>query len=473
MFKTIKDLREFCASENILMVDFIMTDIDGRTRHLSMPADRFTEDTMKYGIGFDASNYGFAPAEKSDMVFIPDISTAHIDPFTEISTLAMIGDVYMIDENRRFDQYPRCVALSAEKYMLATGIADEIRIGPEFEFYVFDHVDYEVTPRSSGFNIDAEQAEWNTGDLAFNLGYKTTCKGGYHIALPSDVLYNLRSKMAVNMEKQGIKVKYHHHEAGGAGQLEIEVEFGGLKEMADKTMLSKYIIRNTAVSEGRTVTFMPKPILNEAGSGLHVHIHLFKDGLPIFYDENGYSQLSRLAHYFMGGLLKHSSALCAFTCPSTNSYKRLSGDKAPVVVGYAASNRSAIIRIPSYAKDPMHKRFEFRSPDGTCNPYYAYAAILMAGLDGIANETDPAKEGYGPYDCNQCDLPKEEQKKINKLPLSLDNALCALEEDNEFLLKSGVFPKRLIDAWIAKKRSEFLEVSMMPTPIEYKKYFDL
>jgi glutamine synthetase len=269
-------------------------------------------------------------------------------------------------------------------------------------------------------------------------------------------------------------VKYHHHEVSGSGQIEIEVEFGGLREMADKTMLGKYIIKNSAIRENKTATFMPKPIYGEAGNGLHVHMHLFKEGKPLFYDEKGYSQLSETAHYFIGGLLKHAKALCAFTNPSTNSYKRLiPGYEAPVTIGYATSNRSSVIRIPAYAKAPEQKRFELRNPDGTCNPYYAYSAILMAGIDGIKNRIDPVKEGFGPYDFLLYNLSPEEKAKIQSLPQSLDEALDALESDHDFLLAGDVFPKRLIDIWIKKRRQDAQKYSSMPHPIEYEMYFDL
>jgi glutamine synthetase len=453
-----------------------MIDLNGRFRHLTMPIDRLTEDTLKSGVGFDGSNYGFAQVEKSDMVFIPDLESAHIDPFAEIPTLQMIGDVYVIDlpDNRRFDQDPRNVAIHAEEYLRGTGIADEFRIGPEFEFHVFDHVSYEVRGNSSRFKIDTAQAEWNTANETDNLGYKIPHKAGYHAAPPQDRLSGFRSRVTMLMEEQGILVKYHHHEVGGPGQVEIEVEFGGLREMADKTMMTKYILKNQAIAEGKTVTFMPKPIFGEAGNGLHVHMHLFKDGKPLFYDAAGYSQLSRLAIHFMGGILKHVRALCGFTNHSTNSYKRLvPGYEAPVTIGFATSNRSSVIRIPAYAKDPDKKRFELRSPDGTCNPYYAYSAILMAGIDGVKNQIDPQKEGYGPYDMNLYTLSKEEQAKIQFLPQSLDEALDALEKDHGFLTEGGVFPKRLIELWIENKRKETARFRQLPHPVEFELYYDL
>jgi glutamine synthetase len=477
LFKTHDEVIQYCQREKIEMIDFKMVDLLGRWRHLTIPAKRFNLDTLKYGIGFDGSNYGYAPVEKSDMVFVPDVTTAVHDPFTEVPTLSMIGDVYVIAEphNYQFDQYPRTIANKAEKYMQDTQIADEFRISPEFEFHVFDHINYQCLPHQSGFSIDAEQAIWNSGESEFhNLGYKIPLKGGYHITPPHDILYDLRSRICLLMEANSIPVKYHHHEVGGPGQIEIEVEFGGMREMADKTMLTKYLIKNLAFEEGKTATFMPKPLYGEAGNGMHVHMHLFKKGRALFYDEKGYSGLSQTALYFIGGLLKHAPALLAFTNPSTNSYKRLvPGYEAPVSVCFATANRSAVIRIPAYAKSPEQKRFEFRSSDATCNPYLAYAAMLMAGLDGIQNKIDPTAEGFGPYDVNLYNLPSEEQAKIKTLPRTLDEALDALEKDHEFLLAGGVFPQLLINIWIDAKRKESRRVLDQPHPLEFELYYDL
>ncbi|MEN6461212.1 MAG: glutamine synthetase beta-grasp domain-containing protein, partial [Syntrophomonas sp.] len=306
MFHSYEEVINFCTDKSIQMIDFKMIDLLGRWRHLSIPTGRFTADTLKYGIGFDGSNYGFAPIEKSDMVFIPDLSTAFYDPFTEVSTLSMIGDVFVIaqPENYRFDQDPRTIASKAEDYMKKTGHADEMIIGPEYEFHVFDHISYECLPHKIGFSIDAEQATWNSGENEYqNLGYKIPLKSGYHIAPPQDILYDLRSRMCLLLEENNIPVKYHHHEVGGPGQIEIEVEFGTMREMADKTMLVKYLVKNLAFQEGKTVTFMPKPLFGEAGNGMHVHMLLKKDGKPVFYDESGYSSLSKEALYFIGGLL--------------------------------------------------------------------------------------------------------------------------------------------------------------------------
>ncbi|MDO4552906.1 MAG: type I glutamate--ammonia ligase [Bacillota bacterium] len=477
MFKTFEETKKYCIDNGIQMVDFKMIDIHGRWRHVTLPTDRFVPDTMVYGIGFDGSNYGFAPVEKSDMIFIPDLTTAALDTFVEIPTLSMIGDVKVINGEgpHPFDQEPRNVARHAEEFLRASGIADEMRIGPEFEFHIFDRVGYNTNPHSVGFRVDTSQAEWNSGDSdGNNHGYCVANKGGYHITSPHDVTYDLRSKICTLLEARGVPVKYHHHEVGGPGQVEIETEFGSLLEMADRTMILKYVVKNAAASVGKTATFMPKPLYAEAGNGMHVHMHLFKDGKPLFYDKEGYSGLSLLAHYFIGGILAHAPSLCGFTNPSTNSFKRLvPGYEAPVTIGYATANRSAVIRIPAYATAPEQKRFELRSPDGTCNPYYAYSAILMAGLDGVENQIDPREHGWGPYDFNLYTLSPEEKAKIHGLPKTLDEALDALEEDHYYLTKGNVFPEKLIQVWVDKKRSEARRVNQVPHPAEYELYYDL
>lgn len=477
MFENLKDVQLFCEEKNIQMVDFKMVDIDGRWRHLSIPVQRLGDDLMKYGIGFDGSNYSFAPVENSDMVFIPDLSTAVIDPFMEIPTLTMIGDVMVIrqPDNALFDQYPRNVAKAAIGYMREMGFADDMIIGPEFEFHVFDTVGFQVSPNQVGHFLDSSEADWNSGKRDMpNAGYFIPHKGGYHVCLPQDLTYDLRSRICMLMEDWGIEVKYQHHEVGGPGQVEVEVELGDMLSMADNTMIAKYIIKNAALADGKTATFLPKPIYGEAGNGMHVHMLLEKDGKNIFYDADGYAQLSETAHYFIGGLLQHASSLCALTNPSTNSYKRLvPGYEAPVTVGYASANRSAIVRIPAYAKDPAHKRFELRNPDGACNPYYAYAAILMAGLDGIKNKIDPRTRNWGPFDFSLYNLSPEQQKEIQGLPKSLGEALDALEGDKDYLLAGGVFSERLLSLWIDRKRDEERYIQQIPHPVEFQKYYDM
>ena len=474
MQNKIQDIMKRIRDEDIKMVDFKMVDINGQFRHVTIPAGCFSEETMKKGIGFDASNYGYAVVEKSDMVFIPDPDTAMIDPFCEIKTLTMSGNAMIIDnpENRPLAQYPRNIVKAAEEYMRSTGIADTMLILPEFEFYLFDNVGWEVGANTNAYTIDAEQSYWNSMD--HGLGHIVQKQKAYHIAKPFDSSYEIRSEMCMLMEEAGIHVKYHHPEVAASGQFEIEPLLGEMSKMADATMMVKYIIKNTAAKYGKSATLMPKPIYGEAGNGMHVHMLLLKDGKPVFADDAGYARLSKTAHYFMGGLLKHISALCAITNPSTNSFKRLvPGFEAPVTVGYATSNRSAVIRIPAYAKEPKERRFEIRNPDATCNPYFCYAAILMAGLDGIRNQIDPHENGWGPYDVNLYNLPEEEKKKLKSLPTSLDSALDALEADHAFLTEGGVFPESLIKTFIKIKRNETAELAKIPTPAEFDRYYNL
>jgi len=474
MAKSVKDIMKLIEQQGIQMIDFKMVDINGQYRHVTIPAKNFSEDTMRDGIGFDASNYGYAVVEKSDMVFIPDPDTATIDPFCEIPTLSMTGNAMIIDnpENRPLAQYPRNIVLAAEQYMKDSGIADTMLILPEFEFYLFDQVNWDVQPNSIGMTLDANQAHWNTA--VDGLGRIVPKQKNYHIAKPFDPTYECRSEMCMLMEEAGIPIKYHHPEVGAAGQFEIEPKLGQMSKMADATMMIKYIIRNTALKYGKTATLMPKPVYGEAGSGMHVHILLMKDGQPIFSDDNGYSNLSETAHYFMGGLLKHIASLCAITNPSTNSFKRLvPGFEAPVTIGYATSNRSAVIRIPAYAKTPNLRRFEIRNPDATCNPYFCYAALLMAGLDGIKNKIDPHENGWGPYDVNLFHLPEEEKKKLKQLPTSLNEALDALEADHDYLTAGGVFPEELIANFLRTKREECRQLAAIPHPAEFDKYYNL
>ncbi len=474
MEKSIKDIIRLIQDEKIEMVDFKMVDINGQYRHVTIPAKSFSEDIMRDGIGFDASNYGYAVVEKSDMVFIPDPSTAMIDPFCEIPTLSMSGNAMIIDspQNRPLAQYPRNIVAAAEQYMKDTGIADTMMILPEFEFYLFDEVGWEVAPNSIGMSIDARQSYWNSATEG--LGHVVPKQKGYHVAKPFDVSYECRSEMCMLMEQAGIRVKYHHPEVAASGQFEIEPQLGVMSKMADATMNIKYIIKNTAAKYNMSATLMPKPVYGEAGSGMHVHMLLFKDGEPVFSDDAGYAHLSKTAHYFIGGLLKHIGSLCAITNPSTNSFKRLvPGFEAPVTVGYATSNRSAVIRIPAYAKQPAERRFELRNPDATCNPYFCYAAILMAGLDGVKNQIDPHENGWGPYDVNLYNLSDEEKSKLQGLPTSLDAALDALEADYEYLTAGGVFPEELIKNFIKTKREECRQIAAVPHPVEFEKYYNL
>ena len=472
--RTAADIIKLIEEQGIQMVDFKIVDINGQFRHVTIPAQEFSEATLKNGIGFDASNYGYAVVEKSDMVFIPDVTTAVIDPFCAIPTLSISGNAMIIDypENRPLAQYPRNIVHAAEQYMKDSGIADTMLILPEFEFHMFDRVGWSVQPDSIGLELDSDQAYWNSASQG--QGQIVPHQKNYHIAKPFDTTYECRSEMCMHMEDAGISINYHHPEVGGSGQYEIEPQLGQMSKMADATMMIKYIIRNTALKYGKAVTFMPKPVYGEAGNGMHVHMLLLKDGQPVFSDDDGYSHLSKEAHWFMGGLLKHISSLCAITNPSTNSFKRLvPGFEAPVTVGYATSNRSAVIRIPAYAKTPALRRFELRNPDATCNPYFCYAAILMAGLDGVKNQIDPHANGWGPYDCNLFNLPEEEKAKLSALPTRLEDALDALEADHDYLTAGGVFPEELIKNFIARKRKECSDLSKIPHPAEFDRYFNL
>ena len=474
MSKSVKDILAMIEENGIQMVDFKMVDINGQYRHVTIPAQNFSEDTMKSGIGFDASNYGYAVVEKSDMVFIPDPDTAVIDPFCSVPTLSMTGNAMIIDspENRPLAQYPRNIIKAAVEYMKNSGVADEMKILPEFEFYLFDNVTWNVEGRQIAVDVDAQQSYWNSGTEG--LGVVIPKQKNYHIAKPFDISYECRSEMCMHMQDAGIEINYHHPEVAASGQFEIEPQLGEVVHMADATMMIKYIIHNTALKYGKAATFMPKPVWGEAGSGMHVHMILFKDGQPVFSDDEGYAHLSKEAHWFMGGLLKHIHSLCAITNPSTNSFKRLiPGFEAPVTVGYATSNRSAVIRIPAYAKAPDKRRFELRNPDATCNPYFCYAAILMAGLDGIKNKIDPSANGWGPYDFNLYHLSDEEKAKLQGLPTSLEEALDALEADHDYLTEGGVFPEELIKNFIKSKREDCRQLSAIPHPAEFDKYFNL
>ena len=474
MSKTVQDVMNLIQENNIQMVDFKMVDINGQFRHVTIPAADFGEEIMREGVGFDASNYGYAVVEKSDMVFIPDLDTAIIDPYCNVPTLSITGNAMVIDHpnNRPLDQYPRNIVLAAEQYMKDSGIADTMLILPEFEFHMFDQAGWSVRPDSIGVELDAKQAYWNSA--CEGLGNVVPHQKNYHIAKPFDTTYECRSEMCLELEKMGIQIKYHHPEVGAAGQFEIEPMLGQMSKMADASMMIKYVIHNTAAKHGQVATFMPKPVYGEAGNGMHVHMLLLKDGEPVFSDDNGYSHLSKEAHYFMGGLLKHIASLCAITNPSTNSFKRLvPGFEAPVTVGYATSNRSAVIRIPAYAKTPNLRRFEIRNPDATCNPYLCYAALLMAGLDGIKNKIDPHTNGWGPYDMNLYSLSDEEKAKLSSLPTRLEDALDALEKDHDYLTAGGVFPEQLIKNFIAMKRKECSEMSKIPHPAEFDKYFNI
>ena len=483
MCTTFADFEVLVKEHHIKMVDFKQVDMEGRWHHLSIPIERFSQSTLEKGIGFDGSSYGFLTVEKSDMVFIPDLSSAFVDPIIEIPTISMIGDIYKIDyvgkTHIRFEGDPRYVAEKAEQFMIDAKISDNCLFGPEFEFYVLDNLEFRNEINHIEVHLDSAQAAWNTidspyDDFANNKGYKVLGHKGYHADLPYDISYNLRNKMVRALEENGIPVKYHHSENGGPGQVEIEIEFATLKEIADRTLKLKYLIKNIALQNDKTVTFMPKPFYGECGNGMHVHLQMFNEGKPVFYDENGYSNLSETALYAISGILEHAAALTAFTCPTTNSYKRLiPGYEAPVSISFATANRSSVIRIPGYAMKPEDKRFEFRPSDATANPYFCFAAIVMAAIDGIQKKSDPTKRGFGPYDKNLYTLTDEEKKLIKGLPKSLEEAADALEKDHAFLLNGGVFSKDLINTQLKKIRKDAEELSIVPHPLEFQKYYDL
>lgn len=469
-------IKRTIETEKVELIDFKIVDMKGRWHRLSIPVERFTERTMTEGIGFDGSSYGFLTVEKSDMVFVPDLTTAFIDPFAELKTMIIIADIYRLDHGKRirFEDDPRYVAEKAENALADIGI-DTALFGPEFEFYVLDHISYRTDQNHMEVKIDTLQGQWNSGkDCSQNLGLSVKHHGGYHLDSPFDSSYTFRSEVVRILESIGVPVKYHHSENGGPGQVEIEVEFATLKEMGDRTMKIKYVLKNHAARTGKTVTFMPKPFLTECGNGMHIHMHMFNDGQPLFYDENGYSGLSKTALSAIGGVLKHAAAMMPFHNASTNSYKRLvPGYEAPVSVCYGNANRSAVIRIPGYATSPDQKRFELRSPDAMGNPYFAFAAMLMAAVDGINHKMDPEAEGYGPYDVNLYTLPEEELAKVKALPTNLAEAAQAVEEDHAFLLHKNVFSKNLINNQNKFNLQEHVQINTLPHPAEFELYYNL
>ena len=477
MFKNIDEMILYIQQEKVEVIDFKVIDMKGRWHRLTITSQKLSTDIMEKGIGFDGSSYGFLTVEKSDMVMIPDVTSCYLDSYKEHKTVVCIANIYVINGTKleRFEDDPRFVAEKTEQFMRDEKIADTCLLGPEFEFFVLDHVSYKNTNQHMEVKLDSAQANWNSSDDTYkNIGYTVPHHGGYHVDSPWDASYEFRTAVALEAEKINIPIKYHHSENGGPGQVEIEVNFAGIKEMADRTMKMKNLLNLTAFKMRKSVTFMPKPFVDECGNGMHVHIQLKNDDEYIMYDEDNYAGLSKLAHYAIGGILKHAKAITAITNPSTNSYKRLvPGYEAPVTIGYATANRSAVIRIPGYTIQPDEKRFELRSPDATANPYLAYSAIMMAAFDGIKNKIDPKKEGYGPYDVNLYNLSAKEQKKIKILPTTLMEASNELEKDYKFLLEGGVFSKNIIENHIKRIREEYLLVNKMPHPIEFEMYYSL
>jgi glutamine synthetase len=453
------------------MVDLKFVDLLGIWQHTSVPIHRLKEESFEDGFGFDGSSIrGFQPIHASDMLLIPDPATAQMDPFRTEPTVSFICNVVDPITRQPYSRDPRYIAQKAERYLKQTGIAEVCYFGPEAEFFVFDDVRYDQTPNGAFYQIDSVEGKWNTGREEFpNLGYKLAFKGGYFPVSPSDTLADLRAEMCQVMSQVGIEVEVHHHEVATAGQCEIDMRFQPLVHMADQLLWFKYVVKNVARRAGKTATFMPKPIFGDNGSGMHCHQSLWKGDRPLFAGD-GYAGLSETALYYIGGILKHARSICAFTNPGTNSYRRLTpGFEAPVNLAYSSRNRSAAIRIPMYSASPRAKRIEFRTPDPSCNPYLAFAAMLLAGLDGIERRIHPGE----PLDKDIYALSPEELKEVPSVPGSLDEALKALRADHEYLLRGDVFTADLLDTWIELKREEELDpVRLRPTPYEFQLYFD-
>ncbi|HWC14914.1 MAG TPA: type I glutamate--ammonia ligase [Actinomycetota bacterium] len=455
-------------------VDIRFSDLPGLMQHFSMPFEEFTEEAFEEGFGFDGSSIrGFQEIQESDMILVPDADTAVMDPFRQHPTLIVHAFVKDPLTGEHYTRDPRYVARKAQDYLLGTGIADTAYFGPEAEFYIFDSIRFDQNQHSSYHYIGAVEGVWNSGaeEGGKNLGYKPRYKEGYFPVPPMDHYQDLRSEMTLVLRELGIPVEVHHHEVGTAGQGEIDTGFAPLLEMADRLMLFKYVVKNVGFRHGKTITFMPKPIFQDNGSGMHVHQSLWKDGESLMWDELGYAQLSETARWYIGGILEHAPSLLALCAPTTNSYKRLvPGYEAPVNLVYSQRNRSAAVRIPLYSKSPKSKRIEFRCPDPSANPYLAFSALLMAGLDGVRNKTEPPE----PVDKDLYELPPEELANVPQVPGSLDEALDALEADHDYLLEGGVFTQDVIDHWIDYKRvHEVDELRLRPHPHEFALYYDI
>jgi glutamine synthetase len=469
---TPKQVVEFMKENGALMVDFKFMDFIGIWQHFSVPISEFDEDTFEDGVGFDGSSIrGWQPIHASDMLIVPDPETAKMDPFVAIPTLSLICNIVDPITKENYSRDPRNVARKAEAYLKSSGIGDTANFGPEAEFFIFDDVRFDLSANQSFYAVDSAEGVWNSGREEFpNLGYKPRHKEGYFPVPPTDSLNDLRNEMVMELQKVGIRIEAQHHEVATAGQAEIDMRFDSLVKMADKLQWFKYILKNVAWRNGKTVTFMPKPLYGDNGSGMHTHMSIWKGSKNLFAGDK-YGGLSQLGLYYIGGLIKHARALSAFGNPTTNSYKRLvPGFEAPVNMAYSSRNRSAAIRIPMFSTNPKSKRVEYRTPDPSCNGYLAFAAFLMAGLDGIENKIDPGK----PLDKDIYGLSAEELANIPSAPGSLEEALNALKEDHEFLLKGDVFTQDVIDKWIEyKTENEVNPVRMRPVPLEFALYFDI
>jgi glutamine synthetase len=465
---------KFCQDNDIKVVDLKFVDLPGTWQHFTIPLSELSDDPGKgiwvEGSGFDGSSIrGFQQIQESDMNLIPDPATAVKDPATEIPTLSMICDV---DDPRAgtYSRDPRYISKKAEAYLKKTGIADTSFWGPELEFFVFDDVRFDAGVQQAYYYIDSNEGIWNSGREEFpNVAYKIRHKEGYFPVPPHDTFQDIRSEMILKMIESGINVEKHHHEVATAGQAEIDFRFDTLVKTADRVMMYKYIVKNVARKHGKVATFMPKPLFGDNGTGMHTHQSLFKAGQPLFADKKGYAGISDMCKWYIGGLIKHANALMAFCAPTTNSYKRLvPGYEAPVNLAYSARNRSAACRIPMYSDSPKAKRIEFRPPDPSCNPYLAFPAMMMAGLDGIQNKMDPGE----PLDKNTYELSPREARRIPTVPGSLQDSLRALERDHDFLLKGDVFTEDVIETWLEMKFKEIPQVGLRPHPYEFHLYFD-
>lgn len=472
MFNDSSEVLKFIKDEDVKFLDIRFTDLPGVQQHFNIPASTVDEEFFTVGQLFDGSSIrGFANINESDMQLIPDVTTAYVDPFREHKTLVMVFDIYNPRNGEIYSKDPRQVAKKAEKFLASTGIADTAYFAPEAEFFIFDEVRYEVSQGKSFYMVDSEEASWNSGrkEEGGNLGNKTPYKGGYFPVSPVDKQADIRDDIVSKLIEVGLEVERSHHEVGTAGQAEINYKFDTMVHAADDILKFKYIVKNTADEWGKTATFMPKPLFGDNGSGMHTHQSLWLEGKPLFYDEKGYAQLSDIARWYIGGLLKHAGAVLAFTNPTLNSYHRLvKGFEAPVNLVYSAGNRSAAIRIPITGSNPKAKRIEFRAPDSSGNPYLAFAAQLMAGIDGIKNRIEP----HAPVDKDLYELPAEEAKGIPQVPGSLAESLEALRNDHQFLLEGGVFTEELIETWIEYKyENEILPMAQRPHPFEFELYF--
>jgi glutamine synthetase len=470
--KTPKDVLELIKKENVEFVDLRFMDFPGLWQHCTYPASEVDEDIFEKGKGFDGSSIrGWQAINESDMLIKPVPESAFIDPFMKRKTLVMICNICDPITGEDYTRDPRHVAQKAVNYIKSLGIADEIFFGPEPEFFVFDDIRFDQNAHEGYYHIDSVEGKWNTGKKEEpNLGYKIRHKEGYFPVPPMDTLMDLRSEMSLNLEKVGIKVELHHHEVASGGQCEIGMKFSPLVEMADQLLKFKYVVKNTAREANKTVTFMPKPLFSDNGSGMHCHFSLWKDGKNLFAGD-GYAGLSEDALYAIGGIIKHAPAVLGFTNPTTNSYKRLvPGFEAPVNLAYSSRNRSAALRIPMYSTSPKAKRIEFRCPDPSCNPYLAFSAIAMAAVDGIQNKIHPGD----PLDKNIYDLPAEEAAKVAKTPGALRDALNALAADHAFLTKGDVFTQDVVDTWIDyKMENEVQALDLRPHPWEFALYYDI